>query len=179
MGKVVTEWAKVAEKTLYMLFNGGQDGIDGLAGLIKDGRFISGIPRSLSGNSKREAAGNNVVSISPEDYNAANQSLTDAVARAFYAYSIPAIWTVSGAFPFVIDTGIPCLFLGPIVMHVASDRLTCVGKTWYALGGASGDYQTCDEISGCVDNDFVTLSGMEHLAAGTFGGITTADIITG
>ncbi len=173
MANVVTEWVKVAEGTLALLFSGTDDGIDALTRLIKDGRFVSG----------GHATDSTPPPVVTKDiWASANKSLTDSVAKAFFGCAIPAIWTASGAFPFVIDSGIPCNLPFPAVAHVTADILktaTCCNGNLYYLPGLSGQPLDCSGQYGCEDNNFSALHGMDALAAGSFGGIETADIIQG
>ncbi len=176
MANVVDQWRTVAQRTLVLLFGGSNVGIDALTHLIKDGRFISG------GQVTAETPPEPTTVILDDALTTANRSLADSVSRAFFAYAIPAIWTASGAFPFVVDSGMPCDFKVPFVFHVAAEMLssqTCCNGTLYYLSGLSGDAQICHGEDGCEDNHFSALHGMEALHSGSFGGVTTVDIIQG
>jgi hypothetical protein len=173
MAKVVTEWVRVAERSLAVLFSGNEQGIAALTNLIKDGTFVAGAQTTTSTPSAPSL---------DDVYEAANQTLTDSVAKLFFAYAIPAIWTQSGAFPFVVDSGVSCDFTVPLVLFVAAEMLatrTCVEGKWYYLSGLEGSSQVCFEDGSCEPNHFSVLHGIEALQAGEYGGVTPGDIIRG
>lgn len=173
MAKVVVEWADVAERTLDLLFSGSEAGINALTHLIKDGTFVAGAKTTPTTPPPPTL---------DEIYKTANKTLEKSVAKAFFAHAIPNIWTASGAFPFVVDSGMSCGFGVPFVLHVAPEMIrtrTCCSGQWYYLSGLGDTTESCDEISGCTPNSFSVLHGIEALEAGEFGGVTTADIICG
>ena len=173
MAKVIDEWVKVATRSLELLFSGDEAGINALTMLIKDGKMISGA-QTEGVNSGR--------SLPTDPPASTNASFTDSVAKAFFSYAIPAIWTLSGAFPFVVDSGIACGTPNPSVMHLSDETRgaseTCYKGHLYYLAGITGAYTSCYE-GGCLDNDFSTLHGMSALSTGSFGSVTAADLIIG
>jgi hypothetical protein len=173
MAKVIDEWVKVARLSLEFLFSGDEAGINALTNLIKDGKMISGAQTEGVDSGR---------SVPSDPSESTTRSLTDSVAKAFFSYATPAIWTLSGAFPFVVDSGIACGTANPSVMHLTDETRraseTCYKGHLYYLAGITGVYTTCYE-GGCLDNDFSTLHGMEALSAGSFGGVTAADLIIG
>jgi hypothetical protein len=173
MAKVIEEWVKVATKSLEFLFGGTEDGINALTMLIKDGKMMSGA----------QTEGVNSGRIVPSEPSASTKrSLTDSVGKAFFSYAIPTIWAMSGAFPFVVDSGIACGTANPSVMHLSDETRsaseTCYKGHLYYLAGLTGESAACTE-GGCADNDFSTLHGMSALKASSFGGVTAADLIIG
>jgi hypothetical protein len=170
MGQVISGWSAVTEQSLTYLFNGSDSSIDQLGTIISNGKLIEGsvnsspasppvppVPRSLS-------------------------SLQASIAKAFFGYSIPAIWTVSGAYPFIIDSGYDCSADNPITQYMDPDTqrstYACYNNKLYYLGSPSGNPQNCFE-GGCIDNTFSAPPGLSWLDGTSFGGIRLSDLIIG
>jgi hypothetical protein len=82
MGQVVNAWSAVTAVTLSNLFNGTlDDNLTTLTSLVANGQFFGG-----KGVRPPIVAPQQVI-----------DDLQSSVLKAFYAYSIPAIWSVSRA----------------------------------------------------------------------------------
>lgn len=90
MGSVLYGWSAAAENQLYMLFNGLDASITLLTTLISDGKLIEG-----NGGAPSVA------------YQASDSTTFDIeafIGKAFFGFSIPTLWTVSGTATFVHQT---------------------------------------------------------------------------
>ncbi|KAK3936951.1 hypothetical protein QBC46DRAFT_461157 [Diplogelasinospora grovesii] len=109
--------------------------------------------------------------------------------KAFFAYAIPAIWSVSGVFPFVIDSGYACGTVDPLGAYLSTDTMHatwgCYNDKLYYLATPSGDAESCPTGSCdgcepvCTDNFFSAPPGLDSLDGTTFGGIPVSDLIQG
>ncbi|KAJ4303941.1 hypothetical protein N0V88_001542 [Collariella sp. IMI 366227] len=107
-----------------------------------------------------------------------------------FAAGDPGIWLISGAVPFVMDTGLTCdannKAVAFLTMHLSCETQeatsTCHNGYLYYLTGVTGEednYKHCDEASGCEDEKFRTLPGLAALKVGSFRDVKVADIIIG
>ena len=109
-------------------------------------------------------------------------SLQASITKAFFGYSIPAIWTVSGNYPFIIDSGYDCSADNPITDYMTPETqqatYACHNNKLYYLATPTGDPQTCGD-DGCIDNTFSAPPGISWLDGTSFGGIRVSDLIIG
>ncbi|KFG86526.1 chitinase [Metarhizium anisopliae] len=110
------------------------------------------------------------------------------IGRAFFAYAIPAIWSASGASPFIIDSGFSCGTIDPIRRYMMADAMhkswACVDDKLYYLASPKGHASYCYEDDTkhpehCTDEGFSALPGVEWLDGTSFGTVTLSDLITG
>lgn len=171
MGQVITGWANITERALSNLFNGEDDSIKTLTTLISDGKMIEG----------KEPAG-----IGPSDHRDSDIALQNSIARAIFAYAIPAIWSVSGVFPVVLDSGYPCGTTDPLGDYLSPDTMHavwgCHQNKLYYLATPKGDAESCpasDEDSHCSGNFFSAPPGLDSLDGTRFGGVNVSMLIQG
>ncbi|OAA36492.1 chitinase [Metarhizium rileyi] len=169
MGQALNAWGDLAERSVGILFNGSDESVALLTSLVSDGKLISG-------KGRKEAAYDK------------SALLKAAIGKAFFAYSIPAIWSVSGASPFIIDSGSACGTLDPIAGYMSPDGMHkswhCVDNKLYYLASPKGDAKNClrqgiGYPEKCKDRQFSALPGIEWLDGSSFGGVTLGDLISG
>jgi hypothetical protein len=170
MGQSVQGWASVAEHALSVLFDGSDDSIAKLTTIIANGQLIEG------------AVDDNAASPPTPPVPESQTALDRSIAKAFFGFSIPAIWSVSGTYPFVIDSGYDCGVIDPLGDYMSTDTMhktfSCVGNKLYYLATPAGDAEQCDE-AGCERNLFSAPPGIEFLDGTSFGGIRYTDLIAG
>ncbi|KAL5087858.1 hypothetical protein Trisim1_007509 [Trichoderma cf. simile WF8] len=181
MGKALGAWATIVENQLAALFNGSEASIALLGTLIGNGNLI-------------ECDGSSPLENDPSDDNT-YQGLENYVTRAFYGFAIPALWTVSGAAAFVVDSGYPCGTVNPLGLYMSNDTAeatySCYNGNLYYLVSAAGDYHGCtgEDIAltvdtvdppppPCTDSLFTAPTGLNSLGS-NWGGITVSDLIAG
>uniref|UniRef100_A0A0L0NAP9 chitinase n=1 Tax=Tolypocladium ophioglossoides (strain CBS 100239) TaxID=1163406 RepID=A0A0L0NAP9_TOLOC len=156
-----------------LLFDGSDNSFDTLTSIISDGKLIEG-----SGHKP------------PRDRNKAysEADLEASVGKAFFAFAIPAIWSVSGTFPFIIDSGYECGKVDPLTEYLFKDTMHktfgCVDGKLYYLATPEGDAQHCSKSclecgQTCDANSFSAPPGIDSLDGKSFGGVTVADLIKG
>ncbi|KAL2801870.1 putative necrosis-inducing factor-domain-containing protein [Aspergillus granulosus] len=155
-------WDDINTKALEDLFDGSDDFIATLTTLIADGHFITGSSTLGEGESYNEKV--------------ANETVTDAFAKALYRYGIPSIWVASGHHPFIIDTQRSCTSDS----DGGDDKLAtaCYRGKLYKLADPDGKSRSCRENAqtgvkcgqhGDTYNHFSTLSGVDQLKDGAWG----------
>lgn len=172
MGQAISGWGAVVEKSLYRLFDGTDTSIETLTALISDGKFVEGSSISIHpppGNSDDL----------PDDTATALQK---TISKTFFGFSIPAIWTVSGKYPFVIDAGYSCDHEDDMDFYLTKDTMeltkVCYQNKRYYLASPDGDSYDC-WYGGCAKASFSTLPGVDSMGQGSFGNVTVAEIIIG
>ncbi|KAF3392821.1 hypothetical protein F1880_008720 [Penicillium rolfsii] len=170
LGKSAGFWDKANTIALATLFDGNDSSIDQLKTLIADGHFVNG----ASDLGKDDAF----------DGKVGNETVSSAFAKAYYGFAIPTVWQASGHHPFIIDTQRSCTSDS----DGGDDKLAsaCYAGKLYKLADPDGDSRYCRENPQtgmqCGDdlyNDFSTLSGIDELTDGAWGGVTPQDIIVG
>jgi hypothetical protein len=177
MGQVISAWGNVTEAALAKLFDGTDPSIDTLTSLIWDGKLIEGaVNSSPASPPTTEPLGSDT-------------ALQASIARAFFAFAIPAIWSVSGLSPFVIDAGYACGTIDPLGEYLSPDSMhaayACYNGNLYYLATPEGKALRCEtggcrgcQVS-CRKNHFSTPPGLGSLQGAAFGGISVSDIIVG
>jgi hypothetical protein len=174
MGQAIWAWGNVTEAATANVFN-GSDSIDVLTTLISNGQLIEG-----------SEAGNAATAPGPPS----DASLQASIVLAFYAYSIPVAWSLSGTKAFVIDAGYPCTANDPLSptwldTSVADVTNACYNGALYYLVYPGGDSETCETGScdGCVPiclpNSFSVPLGLDKLDGSAYGGITLQNLTVG
>ncbi|KAL6233081.1 hypothetical protein BDW75DRAFT_252210 [Aspergillus navahoensis] len=172
LGQSAGLWDRANTMGLATLFDGTDDSIKTLKSLVADGHFINGASGLGDGDGFDGKTGNDTV--------------TDAFAKALYGYAIPVLWQASGHHPFIIDTQRSCTSDS----DGDDDKLAwaCYGGKLYKLADPDGESRSCRENAqtgvkcgqhGDTYNDFATLSGVDELKDGAWGGVTPQDIIIG
>ncbi|KAK8116048.1 hypothetical protein PG984_012550 [Apiospora sp. TS-2023a] len=165
------------EATVTHLFKGTDDAIDIIGKLIAGGRFVEGSSRGKDDSTKV-----------PDS----DTELRHSIQRAFWAYTIPVGWTLSGTHAFVLDTGLTCTDGKPnmkgdefddYVLYKDRDSVGACHKTngrFYYLLGAKGAAHGGSGSGGATANlKFSKPNGIDKLVDGAYGGITLQDVITG
>lgn len=103
MGQSLKAWEYIFTTDLRDLFDGSDKSIERLTAMIADGRLLDGVPEDIPypKNTKRNDK-------ETEATDAQKKSVEDSFLTTFWAYSIPAVWQVSGHHLFIIDTGRTC-----------------------------------------------------------------------
>ncbi|EJP62058.1 chitinase-like protein [Beauveria bassiana ARSEF 2860] len=174
MAQTVDLWGASIEGSLYWLFNGTDEAISALTEIISDGKLIAGANMNVPG---------------PKDILQGSASdMKTNMARAFFSYAIPAVWTASGHHPFVVDSGYACGTIDPLGIYMTVDTMS---KTWgcyedklYYLVVPEGDaYKNVQNPTGPgthkEKNKFSPPAGVQSLGGDLFGGVTLSDLITG
>ncbi|TWU70441.1 hypothetical protein ED733_000323 [Metarhizium rileyi] len=169
MGQALNAWADLAERSLAKLFDGTDESIDVLTSLLSDGKCITGKGRAA-----------------PPAYSEA--TLKGFIGKAFFAYSIPALWSVAGISPFIIDSGYACGTIDPIKGYMSWDSMQrtwhCVDGKLYYLASLKGKARYCSKAcvecpDHCEDETFSAPPGIEWLDGASFGQVQLSDLITG
>ncbi|AEO70565.1 glycoside hydrolase family 18 protein [Thermothielavioides terrestris NRRL 8126] len=177
MGQVVTGWGYVNEQSLRWLFNGSDTSIDRLTTLVSDGKFIAGGDHLMP----------NIATVGTSDTSLS--AIQANISKAFFAFAIPQIWSLSGTHAFVLDSGYPCDTQDPVGDYVDTDVMHktfgCYNDKLYYLVYPDGDAETCDPPAcpgcqeSCVDNKFSMPPGLDSLDGSAFGGVKVSDLIAG
>lgn len=165
----------MTDTTLGQLFNGEDDNIDLLGRIIAGGRLI---PGDYSGHANQAGP------LTPP--NATYPELTLFVEKAFWGFTIPLGWQLSGTHGFVIESGFDCGTSGnplPNYMtdNVAKATMYCYGPTnqLYYVVGAIGDGQFCTGDGGCAEILFQLPPGLDQLNGANYGGLTLDELVEG
>lgn len=175
MGQAIWAWANITEEAVTNVFNGSDPSIQTLTQLISHGQLIEG---SENGHASSTPG-------PPTD-----AKLQESVVSAFFAYTIPAAWTLSGTRAFVVDAGSPCDAQYPLSptwfsTDIADATKGCYNGNLYYIINPSGPSQYCGAGScdGCVPvctpSFFSQPPGLDKLDGKAYGGITVASLIQG
>lgn len=172
MGQAITGWGVTVEKSLYKLFDGTDQGIETLTELISDGKFVEGSSVSI------HPPPSDPDQLPPDTTSALQKSIS----KAFFAFAIPSIWTVSGRFPFVVDAGYSCDHEDDMNFHLDDDTMqltkACYQHKRYYLATAYGKPTDCTYGS-CSKNAFPAPPGVDSMGQGSFGNVTVEEVIIG
>jgi len=175
IGQVVGAWGNLTDLALKDLFSGSSASLTNLDDLISGGKLIAGMPET---------------NVFPPD----EESLTESITSAFFAYAIPAIWSAANYDVFVIDSGTSCGTSNPINRYMTTkDQEASFGcypdKTgglyYLAMPVTSQFKPNCDEselVDGrCPHVSFTAPPGLAALTgdSGTWGGVTRQMLIQG
>ncbi|KAK4154152.1 hypothetical protein C8A00DRAFT_14725, partial [Chaetomidium leptoderma] len=178
MGQAVWAWSNVTELAVKRLFSGEEESIRLLTQLISNGKLTPG-----------NATGHAI----PDEYT--NAEMEALVIKAFYSYTIPAIWTVPALGAFVMDSGYTCDHIDPVTpkymdADTAHATWTCYNnKLYYLVHANKGPARERDQV-GCgdltctpdwdsYDQKFTILPGLHKLGTTQYGHITHRDLIIG
>lgn len=176
MGNAVNAWGNVTEMSLKKLFNGEPASVELLTSLIANGHFVDG---SVGGG------------LAYPDFDISHDSPTMAdvrasISKAFFAFGIPNIWSVSGTTAFIMDSGFDCGTVDPMGEYLDQDTqhktAGCYNGKLYYLAYPSGVAEYCTGGGGavtCRDNKFSAPPGIDTLDGTRFGGVKVSDLITG
>lgn len=176
----------MAADQLYLLFNGSESAVDKLTTLVANSNFVAGMDGAPLG-----------------EYNATTQGTDDLggyIGKAFFGFSIPVAWTLSGTSAFVLDSGNSCGTQNPLTefMTVDTQQATyaCFNNNLYYLVRPDGDWKGCPSDStakidsiNCVDCDppppecnptyFTASPGLDRIDGANWGNMTISDLIVG
>jgi len=166
MGQVLNAWSNVTAQSLANMWNGTlDDNLTTLSNLVANGQFFAG-------------KGIHPPLVSPAD---SLNALKSSIKTAYYGYAIPALWSVSGTYPFVVDAGYSCSGNTPngdiddyMDSSNQSATFACVNGNSYYLASATGDSTGDGEGS-----PFVQPPGLSQLDGNGWGGITVQELVTG
>jgi hypothetical protein len=163
MGQVGNAWSGVAAVTLSNIFNGTlDDNLTTLTKLVANGQFFPG-----KGGEPPLAA--------PQQ---ASDDLNASILKSFYAYTIPSIWSISGAAVFIIDAGYSCStttangLLQDMSGPDQSTMFTCVNGNSYYLASANAN------VNKQLYNWGAPV-GSDTMVNGSWGGVAVSDLVTG
>lgn len=174
MAQTVDLWTASIERSVRWLFNGPDAAIGALTTIISDGKLIAGSNKSMP--------------IVDDVRLQSATALKANMAKAFYAYAIPAVWNAAGTHPFVVDSGYPCGTVDPLGTYMGVGTMQ---KTWscyedklYYLvipKGNSYNYVPDTRDSGMhkVRNKFSAPAGIGSMGSDLFGGVKLSELITG
>ncbi|KAI0467015.1 hypothetical protein F4859DRAFT_518632 [Xylaria cf. heliscus] len=176
LGQVIFAWQNVTEITLRQVFNGDDANIDILGRIIAGGRLLSGKYSSGTGNEGGP--------VTPP--NSTDAELTLTVEMAFWGFTIPIGWQLSGTHGFVIDSGFGCDTSGNPLSNYITDDVekktrychTYTNKLYY-LVAAKGDGQFCTGDGGCADTNFQLPPGLDQLDGTAYGKLTFDQLVEG
>jgi hypothetical protein len=173
MGQVVGAWANLTDLALQELFSGSSTSLPNLDTLITGGKLIAGIPEKNQ--------------FPPDE-----ETLTVSITSAFYAYAIPAIWSVASYNVFVIDSGTSCGTINPITSYMTTEDQEASwgcyppnnGELYYLAMPVTTQFKAncANPIDGrCPEVPFTAAPGLSALtgASDTWGGITRQLLIQG
>ncbi|KGO76979.1 hypothetical protein PITC_004000 [Penicillium italicum] len=155
LGSVLYGWSNATANQLYTLFNGSETYITLLTTLISDGKLIEG-----SGGAP---------SVGYQVSDSTSSDVEAFIGKAFFGYSIPTLWTISGSAAFVIDSGYPCSAQNPLTDYMTASTqestYACYNDNLYYLVYPDGTEDGCSDHH--EDNST------------TWGGITLSELIEG
>ncbi|KAK4213191.1 hypothetical protein QBC37DRAFT_464275 [Rhypophila decipiens] len=158
-------WGSSTERAVSRAFSGDDAAIEALTLLISDGKWIDGW------------GGNRTIPDDPDKNN--SDGVTWFLTRAFYAYAIPAIWTVSGIHAFVLDSGYPCGTIDPMGQYINTDTQhatwACFQDKLYYLVAPIGKSQDCLETI-CPSKTSSAPPGLNLLLGSSLGSSPFHDI---
>lgn len=158
---MLSTWSNLVIDNLDVLFDGSDDSIERLGDMIADGSFIA---RNGNLGGTGDATDNDI------------QTLRDSVVRNFFGIAIPEIWRMSGAYGFVIDTGIDCdEDVSDLLKDDVKKTRVCHNDKQYFLGEPKGTPSSSDD-----PYTFSVPPGVDSLGEDSrYGGITLEDVIIG
>ena len=171
MGQVLQGWANATAVAAKALFDGTDSSIATLTSLIAQGQFLEG---KFTGSSDTGSP--------PNAYNTSDLAVEQSIAKAFFAYSIPALWSVSGTSAFVMDSGYSCdAVVDPGSQYLDNDTMvstkSCFQGSQYYLVYPDGPWEWCSDT--CVNSVFSAAPGLDALDGNNFGGITLDNLVAG
>ncbi|CAG8893424.1 unnamed protein product [Penicillium egyptiacum] len=175
MGQVVGGWANMTSYSLRRLFDGNDDSIKRIGEIISNGKLVAG---------KFEQEPDDLYD---ETY---KEDLVTNIQKCFLGFSIPALWQASKSYAFIIDAGHGC-GEKELSEYLTEDTMkatgACVDKQQYSLVYPKDDAKVCKHMCNdhgscttvCSNNKFSAPPGLDTLGGKSYGGISTADLITG
>ncbi|KAJ2984421.1 hypothetical protein NUW58_g6066 [Xylaria curta] len=177
LGQVIFAWQNVTEITLGKVFSGDDANIDILGRIIASGRLL---PGAYDGGS----SGGDTGPLTPP--NSTSTELTLTAGRAFWGFTIPLGWQLSGTHGFVIESGFNCDASGNPLSDYMTDSVEKATKYCYAptnklyyLVAAQGDGEICTGDGGCADIFFQLPPGLDQLDGNAYGKLTLGTLIEG
>ncbi|EPE09530.1 glycoside hydrolase family 18 protein [Ophiostoma piceae UAMH 11346] len=161
MGQITVAWQNTTEVMLKTLFDGSDDSIEKLSTLIDDGQLVTG------GSGLLDLGDDNTL-----------VSLETMMAKALFAYAIPAIWKEADMYPVVIDSGFDCSY-GPTKNLVQASFLTeDVGNSSYSCYDGQMYFLVYPD-GNSESSNFKAAVGIDALTDGAFGGLTLDELVAG
>jgi hypothetical protein len=182
LGNVINGWGNVTELALKHLFSGEDDSLEILWKAMSGGKLIVG-KRS---DTPSDEPGSDTL---PDALSEAD--LRANIGKSIFAFAIPSLWSVSKAYPFIIDTGFGCDAINPIGQYLDDDTMeatgACVENKLYYIASPEGDARICkcepQEKGPCQTESrvqkFTAPKGLDSLDGTDFGRITKEELITG
>lgn len=173
MGQVIEGWGNMTSARLWQLFDGKDESLESLWNVISDGKLVEGETYRLPPDDNPEPA------------------LRANIAKTFFGFAIPSLWSVSNAYSFVVDSGYDCDGDKPLGDYLNKDIMEAAGACFegrqYYLAHPDGEAVNCrcENISEgacqtiCRRNRVSVPPGLKSLDGRIFGGITKEDLIKG
>ncbi|KAJ9136984.1 Glycoside hydrolase family 18 protein [Coniochaeta hoffmannii] len=161
LGQVVNAWGNVTEMSLQQLFNGEPANLELLTSLIADGHFIDG---SVGGGLAFPAI--DIAHNSPTMV-----ELRTSISKAFFAFAIPSIRSVSDTSAFIMESGFVCGTVDAMGDYIDTDTqhktAGCYDGKLYYLVNPEGSAEDCSGSDGtattCTDNHSSAPPGIDNL----------------
>ncbi|KAI1305442.1 putative necrosis-inducing factor-domain-containing protein [Xylaria venustula] len=177
MGQVIDGWQAVTEATISYMFGGSDSAISVLTEVIANGRLIEGSYDGHAGDSDSK----------DDPPNTSSTALKIAVHSAFWAYTIPIGWSLSGTHAVILDSGFECSATGNPLDTYLSDGTASSTKycdtspnTLYYLVSASGPSEIClGDSDSCTNSFFQLPLGLDKLDGVSYGNLTLEKFILG
>ncbi|TGJ82873.1 hypothetical protein E0Z10_g5898 [Xylaria hypoxylon] len=161
------------EAYLGQVFNGDDTNIDILGRIIAGGRLL---PGAYDGS----PAG----PLTPP--NSTSTELTLTAERAFWGFTIPLGWQLSGTHGFVVESGFDCDISGNPLSDYMTDSVEKATKYCYPptnklyyLVAAEGDGDFCTGDGGCADIFFQLPPGLNQLDGNAYGKLELKTLVEG
>ncbi|CAN8105483.1 unnamed protein product [Discula destructiva] len=173
MGRVINGWGAATGLSLSKLFDGSPDSLD--------------IPEKATSNGRMVEAGRMVNPLPDSDVPADPAlDLQAHIQKTFFGFTIPALWSVSSVYAFVIDSGFPCDSGKPLKDYLDDSTMDKTGMCFdgmlFYLVSPEGESQFCSTSGSpvCHNRKFSAPSGIDSLGSEAFGGIwAKEDLISG
>jgi hypothetical protein len=132
LGQVINGWDKVMKVSLKRLFSGDDASIEALGNVISGGKLVFGMPDN-------QVTHRSVM----VPWDTFFPDLRANIAKSIFGFAIPSLWSVSRAWPFVIDAGYDCDARNPLKDYLSVDTMeatgACVDGKLYYLASPEGE----------------------------------------
>ncbi|GFG09756.1 hypothetical protein IFM61392_06047 [Aspergillus lentulus] len=107
-GQSIAAWGNIPEKSLSKLFDGSDDSLNRPTDFISDGKLIEGKGIAPPG---------------PDAPAESASALRASISKPFFGFANPSIWTVSGTYAFIIDSGYDCGTIAPMGDYMDTETM--------------------------------------------------------
>ena len=165
LSQVTKLWYKTVDALNKKLFDGSDDSIKSLGGMMADGKLLE--------------RGNTI----------SDPTIQSFLEKAIFGILIPQAWVLGQSYPFILNSGYPCGTVAPTMMLLTEDvgsvTWSCVDDKLYYLVAPDGDASTCllggDGLGAapCYATDWSAPVGLATMDGTAWGGVTRDDFIAG